>query len=215
MAKNILIEIKERLTELIETFPMPLEINRELNILYTFYQRNSPVPATLDRHFKLVIRLTRKLNDNIFKLTSTHHGVSKNLNAYLLSTARDIFAVMSVLGAKEEKEKSYLEEGLALLSSQCAELSLLQSATAKQSVEIDYMIYELENELWDIFRSNPRIKGISIEEIEEIKITIDTITGKAKEAADPFLYCTGIYNLLIYIYCFNLLKKVDLAIKKL
>ena len=216
MEKQALIEIKKRIDKLITQTPLPEEVNRELNILYTFYQKTPKTPGILEKYFKAVIKLNRRLNETIFKVTSTNKGVSQNLKSYLLSTTRDIFAVMSVLGTKDgTEEKGFLEEGIALLASQGAELSLLGAAKARETVEVEVIAYEMENSLWDVFRINPKIKGIKLEEVEEMEKSIKLISSKIREVDNPFIYSIGIYNLLVYTYLINLSKKIELVLKKM
>ncbi len=218
MAEDLLIQIKNRIEHLLALTPLPMpdEINRELNIIYMVYQKNL-LPQILDKHFKTVINLSRHVNDKIFVLSAIHEGFSKNLQAYLLSTARDIFAVLSVMGAKEQNdraESTFFEEGLALLASQASELSLLGAADAHKRVEVEHLAYELSNDLWDSASGNRKIKNITIEQAEIIAGQIDAVVEKMKSSVNPFLTCMAIYNVLLYIHLVNLLRRLDRVINK-
>jgi hypothetical protein len=218
MAEDILIQIKNRLEHLLALTPLPMpdEINRELNIIYMVYQKNL-LPQILDKHFRTVISLSRHVNDKFFTLSAINEGFSKNLQAYLLSTARDIFAVLSVMGAKEKKdnvENTFLEEGLALLASQGSELSLLGAADAHKRVEVDHLAYELSNDLWDSAAGNKKIKNITIEQSEILANQIDTVIENMKKSTNPFLTCMAIYNVLLYMYLVNLLRRIERVINK-
>lgn len=218
MAEDLLIQIKNRLEHLLARAPLPMpdEINRELNIIYMVYQKNL-LPQMLDKHFKTVINLSRHVNDKIFALSAIHEGFSKNLQAYLLSTARDIFAVLSVMGAKEQNDRAettFFEEGLALLASQASELSLLGAADAHKRVEVEHLAYELSNDLWDSVAGNRKIKSITMEQAEILATQIDAVVEKMKVSNSPFLTCMAIYNVLLYMYLVNLVRRIERVINK-
>ncbi|HPZ08930.1 MAG TPA: hypothetical protein PL110_12495 [Candidatus Eremiobacteraeota bacterium] len=218
MGEEILIELKNRLEHLLarSPLPLPIEINRELNILYMLYNKNL-LPQSLDKHLKAAIKITRHVNNKIFTLSAINEAFAKNLHSYLLSTARDIFAVMAVIGAKEqdkEVETTFLEEGLALLASQGAEISLLGAAHAHKKVEIEHLAYELYNDLWDSALNNKKIKNLTLKETEELASQIERIIEYMKDSSNPFLCCIGIYNMLLYTHLINLLKKIEKVIEK-